>query len=82
MKLNKTITTDLISDVKKILETAQQKAYAAVNFAMVEGYWLTGKRIIEEEQLGEKRAAYGKKIIENLSLALSGEFKKNIQKEV
>jgi predicted nuclease of restriction endonuclease-like (RecB) superfamily len=76
MKLNKTTATDFISDVKLILERAQQKAYTAVNYAMIEGYWLTGKRIIEEEQLGEKRAPYGKKIIENLSAALSGEFEK------
>jgi predicted nuclease of restriction endonuclease-like (RecB) superfamily len=68
---------NFVADVKEILFAAQQKAYTAVNSAMVEAYWLVGKRIVEEEQLGEKRAAYGKKIIENLSKELSLEFKKN-----
>ncbi|MEJ0057677.1 MAG: hypothetical protein WDN75_19745 [Bacteroidota bacterium] len=30
---------------------------------MVEAYWLIGKRIIEEEQGGSKRARYGKSLI-------------------
>jgi predicted nuclease of restriction endonuclease-like (RecB) superfamily len=76
MQLSKLNSNNFVSDIKLILETARQKAYSAVNSAMVEGYWLAGKRIVEEEQLGEKRAAYGKKIIENLSKELSLAFKK------
>jgi predicted nuclease of restriction endonuclease-like (RecB) superfamily len=43
---------------------------------MVEAYWQSGKRIVEEEQNGEKRAEYGKKIIINLSIELTNDFGK------
>ncbi|MFT4062989.1 MAG: DUF1016 N-terminal domain-containing protein [Edaphocola sp.] len=44
-----------ISEIKAILEKARQKAYQAVNSAMVEAYWLIGKRIVEEEQNGKEK---------------------------
>jgi predicted nuclease of restriction endonuclease-like (RecB) superfamily len=47
-----------------------------VNTAMVEAYWLVGKRIVEEEQNGKERAAYGKEIIKNLAIELSQSFGK------
>jgi len=50
---------------------ARQKAYTAVNLAMVEAYWLIGRRIVEEEQLGKERAAYGNRLISGLSRTLS-----------
>ena len=63
-------------EIKKILQTARGKAQSAVNFAMVEAYWLIGKRIVEEEQGGEAKAQYGKRLLENLSSQLSHEFGK------
>jgi predicted nuclease of restriction endonuclease-like (RecB) superfamily len=65
-----------ILEVKQILAQARQKAYSAVNTAMVEAYWLVGKRIVEEEQNGKERAAYGKEIIKNLAIELSQSFGK------
>lgn len=65
-----------IFEIKSILANARQKADAAINSAMVEAYWEIGKRIMEEEQGGENRAAYGKEIIKNLSLELTKEFGK------
>ncbi len=41
---------------------------------MVEAYWLIGRRIVEEEQNGDVKAKYGKRILENLSTSLSNEF--------
>ena len=72
MGLSKAI--NYITDIKQILAQARLKAYAAVNTAMVEAYWLIGRRIVEEEQKGEDRAAYGKEILKNLSKELSSEF--------
>ncbi|MGF6925738.1 ribosomal protein L1 [Chitinophaga sp. W2I13] len=46
------IKTSFLADIKSMLFTARQKAYAAVNSAMVEVHWNIGKRIFEEEQLG------------------------------
>lgn len=68
--------TSLISDVVQILQSARQHAYKAVNAAMVEAYWLIGKRIVEEEQNGKVRAAYGEGIIKQLSKDLSREIGK------
>lgn len=68
--------TALIEEIKTILAAARQKAATAVNFAMVEAYWLMGKRIVEEEQNGATRAQYGEGMINMLSRALAAEFGK------
>ena len=70
------IHTSLFTDVLQILQTARQTAYTAVNSAMVESYWLMGKRIVEEEQKEEKKASYGEAILKTLSVALAQEFGK------
>lgn len=59
-----------VLEIKQILNNARKKAYSAVNTAMIEAYWLVGKRIVEEEQNGNKRANYGKEILVNLSKEL------------
>lgn len=64
------------SDVKDILSQGRQRAYSAINAAMVETYWLIGQRIIEEEQKGGVRAAYGEMLVKELSVALVEEFGK------
>jgi hypothetical protein len=69
-------STHFVSDIKQILSAARKKAYSAVNFAMVEAYWLIGKRIVEEEQQGKVRAAYGEEILKTLSVELTQEFGK------
>ena len=66
MKLSKSY----IAEIQEIFLRARQQAYAAVNTAMVEAYWLVGQRIVEEEQNGKERADYGKEIIKNLSIEL------------
>ena len=70
------ISKNYINEIKTILKNARQKAYTAVNSAMVEAYWKIGRRIVEEEQSGKERAEYGKEIIKNLSKELTEEFGK------
>ena len=41
---------------------------------MVEAYWQIGHRIVEEEQGGEAKAAYGESLLEELSKSLTSEF--------
>lgn len=48
--------------VSSILNAARDKAYTAVNFAMVEAYWEIGKSIVDE-QGGEERAKYGEALL-------------------
>ena len=74
MKTNKIVPRSAFFDeVRAILAQARQKAYAAVNFAMVEAYWEIGRRIVEEEQQGKDRAEYGAALIKELSKQLTGE---------
>ena len=51
--------SDFIQEIKRIVTQARQKAYTAINSAMVEAYWQMGKRIVEQEQQGKDRADYG-----------------------
>ncbi len=39
----------LYANVTEILANARKRAYTAVNFAMVESYWLIGQQIVEHE---------------------------------
>lgn len=79
MKKEKKITSyspEFIREIKQIVTQARQKAYTAINSAMVEAYWQMGKRIVEEEQQGKERAHYGKQLIKILSEELTREFGK------
>lgn len=67
---------EFYEEVRALLNQARQKAYASINFAMVEAYWQIGRRIVEEEQNGKERADYGAFLIKELSRQLTGEFGK------
>ncbi|MDR2972471.1 MAG: PDDEXK nuclease domain-containing protein [Bacteroidales bacterium] len=69
------VDSGLYEEVKTVLELARSRAYAAVNFAMVEAYWHVG-RLIVERQGGEERAEYGKKLLQDLSKRLTEEYGK------
>lgn len=68
------ITDPLFIDIRTIIEQGRKQAYAAANHAVIFTYWNIGRRIVEEEQHGESRATYGKKLMTNLSIALTREF--------
>ena len=74
------VSNNYINEVKEILKNARQKAYTAINSAMVEAYWEIGRRIVEEEQRGKERAEYGKEIVKNLSKELTEEFGKGFSR--
>lgn len=48
--------------VSGVLDAARRRAYAAVNFAMVEAYWEIGRSIVEQ-QGGAERAEYGEELL-------------------
>lgn len=66
--------TGLVGGISELLETARHASARAVNAVMTATYWEVGRRIIEFEQGGEKRAEYGKSLLDNLSLDLSSRF--------
>ncbi len=64
----------LVADVKNIVSDGLKTAYADVSKVMILTYWKVGRRIVEEEQHGEKRAEYGKKLLQMLAEELSKDF--------
>lgn len=64
--------------VSSILNAARDKAYTAVNFAMVEAYWEIGKSIVDE-QGGEGRAKYGEALLKALAIRLTKDFGKSFE---
>ena len=65
--LKKSKESTLVSDVRNIVEQGLQTAFQGVNSVLLHTYWLVGRRIVEEEQHGEKRAAYGKTLLKGLA---------------
>lgn len=63
-------------DISLLLDNARKHAKTAVNTAMVYTYYEIGRRIVEEEQHGENRAAYGQQILQGLSDHLTKAFGK------
>jgi predicted nuclease of restriction endonuclease-like (RecB) superfamily len=57
-----------------LLLAARAQVRQTVNTAMVQTYWHIGRRIVEDEQGGQKRAAYGKQVLPELAKRLSEEF--------
>lgn len=66
----------LLSDIRQIIEQARQRVYQTVNSEMVQAYWHIGRLIVEDEQQGQQRAAYGKQQLQQLSEQLTREFGK------
>lgn len=70
-------TTDtLYHHISELVQQARQQIQRSVNTAMVHTYWHIGRLIIEHEQQGDSRAAYGKQQLEQLSIRLTTEFGK------
>ena len=68
------LLSDSLDDLRKIINSGRDSAYAAVNSIGILTYWNIGKRIVENEQQGENRAEYGKKLTKVLAEQLSKEF--------
>lgn len=69
------VTEGFYEQISSILSTARDKAYTAVNFAMVEAYWEIGKSIVEQ-QGGKERATYGDALLKELASRLTEDFGK------
>ena len=70
------IKKDIYQEIHDLLHKARQNIISNVNYTMTKTYFLIGKRIVEEEQDGNKRAEYGKNLIKTLSKKLTKEFGK------
>src|ERR1700684_163837 len=60
--------------IVELLKTARASAARNINILMTATYWEIGRRIVQSEQAGEKRAEYGKLLIKRLARDLSAAF--------
>jgi predicted nuclease of restriction endonuclease-like (RecB) superfamily len=60
--------------IVELLQTARSYAARQVNALMTASYWEIGRRVVEAEQKGRRRADYGEQLIKNLSRDLTTQF--------
>lgn len=68
------VTQGVIGDVRRIIEEGRKQAYAAAGNIALSTYWNIGRRIVEEEQNGNSRAEYGKRLIAELADNLKKDY--------
>ena len=76
----KIANSDLIIDIKKIIEESKSQVVRNVNTIMLQTYWNIGRRIVEEEQNGNYRAEYGSSLLKELSKELTKEYGKGFSR--
>jgi len=64
--------TSLIENIKAVHETLQSSVSKAINISVTIRNWMIGYFIVEFEQHGEDRAAYGQKLLNKLEERFSG----------
>lgn len=64
----------LYSRVQQLLEGARQRAVVAIQTLQAETYFAIGRQIVEHEQAGQDRAAYGKQTLKRLAERLTQDF--------
>ena len=64
----------VLSEIAGLLESARRASARTVNAIMTVTYWEIGRRLVEFEQGGKKRAEYGKALLKRLSKDLAGKF--------
>ena len=64
----------VLGDILGLLEQSRRTAARAVNALMTTIYWAIGRRIVDEEQGGRGRAAYGEALLKRLSADLTRRF--------
>lgn len=76
--MNQSLSTSnaLLGEISVLIEQTRQQIQRSVNTAMVHTYWHIGHLIVEDEQQGESRAAYGKQQLQQLSKELTAKFSK------
>jgi DUF1016 N-terminal domain len=68
--------SQLLNGVAELLERARKYSARSINAIMTQRYWEVGRRIVEHEQQGRKRAVYGAALIERPALDLTAKFRR------
>jgi predicted nuclease of restriction endonuclease-like (RecB) superfamily len=65
---------NVLSSVVELLDAARRASARVVNSLMTATYWEIGRRIVEHEQAGKERAAYGEELVRILAQDLTKRF--------
>ena len=66
--------TPLLSELRQLISEARSRALRAVDVIQVQTCWQVGRHIVEFEQNGATRAAYGRRLLPILAEQLTAEF--------
>jgi predicted nuclease of restriction endonuclease-like (RecB) superfamily len=66
--------SELYNRITELIEQSRQRIAQSVNLTMVYTYFEIGRYIVDDEQKGEQRAAYGKAVLKELSERLTERF--------
>jgi predicted nuclease of restriction endonuclease-like (RecB) superfamily len=72
--------TTLLTEVRQLIQSARRGVSTVVDTFQVMTNFEIGRRIVEHEQKGAKRAAYGAELLKELSARLTEEFGKGFSK--
>jgi predicted nuclease of restriction endonuclease-like (RecB) superfamily len=71
----------VLADMVDLLESARLASARTVNAIMTATYWEIGRRIVECEQGGKGRAAYGEELLKRLSADLTRRFGRGFSRQ-
>src|SRR6266436_1194701 len=71
----------LIGGIAELLEAARRTAARTLTALMTAAYWEIGRRIVEFEQGGEKRAEYGEGLLARLADDLTARFGRGFSRQ-
>lgn len=64
----------IVAELIDLVESARRVSARAVNSIMTATYWEIGRRIVEFEQGGKRRAKYGEELLDKLATDLTARF--------
>lgn len=68
------LTKAFFDDIRELIVSARTTVARGVDIVQVHTNFEIGRRIVDQEQMGKDRAAYGKEVIKALATRLIGEF--------
>ena len=71
----------LLSGMVSLIEEARRGSARTVNAIITATYWEMGRRIVENEQSGRRRAGYGEALLKKLSADLTSKFGRDFSRQ-
>ena len=66
----------VLPEIRSLIETSRRNVATTANLVLVNLYWNIGRVITQDIQSNEKRAVYGKRLLERLAEILTREYGK------